>query len=85
MTPEQIEQIKITISQSIESNVNGKIRTLSSKIDDYIKSDNEWKTKVQPDINSITSMKTFGKVGFGFITVAGLIIGVIAGLRSIFK
>ncbi len=54
MTPEQFEKLQNTISKQIEisvkATVNGKIDNLNKKVDDYIKSDNEWKDRAQPTI-----------------------------------
>lgn len=51
MTPEQLQALQGTIAESIEKNVNGKIRMLDAKIDTYIREDNEYKTRITNETN----------------------------------
>ncbi len=63
MTSEQFDQLNKTIAESIEKNVNGKIRLLDQKIDNYIREDNEWKNDVKPYIESMRKIQGFSEVG----------------------
>jgi len=95
MTPEQLEQLKFSLKDTIKETVNGKIDRLhhmmeghmeddkrvafelNTKIDEYIKSDNEWKQKAKPVIelgenvtwSSMAMLKILGALG----TVGGII------------
>ena len=75
MTNEQFQQfqdrmetkIENGIAIGIEKHVNGKIRNLDKKIDDYIvadihwkEKDKEWKAKAQPTVTLGTNVLTFG-------------------------
>jgi len=81
MTKDQLETIKETIAHSIELNVNGKIRVLTEKMDNYIKSDEEWKKQAEPVIKMGENVQGFGKVSLyilGFVAaVTGAIISII--------
>jgi hypothetical protein len=87
MNPEQFEQlnksIQNSIATSIESNVNGKIRKLDAKIDEYIKSDDQWKADVKPYIESMRQFNGFTTIGAtilkGVLLIGGAV-GVMYGL-----
>ncbi|MCX6756346.1 MAG: hypothetical protein NTX85_03325 [Candidatus Nomurabacteria bacterium] len=85
MNPEQFEQLQITISKQIEITVNGKIDNLNKKVDDYIKSDNEWKDRAQPTIELGTNVRGFGKVFAYLIGTAAAVGGLFALFESLFK
>ena len=85
MTPEQLRELQQTIADSIEKNVNGKIRALDAKVDNYIKTDldhkerdreetNEWRKGADDKLAIVGSVQGFGKVTayiLGMITVVG--------------
>ena len=77
MTPEQFEKLQNLISKQVETavkvTVNGKIDDLNKKVDEYIKSDNEWKERAQPTIELGTNVRGFGKV---FVYLIGTIAAV---------
>ncbi len=89
MTPDQFDQLQHTISTQIEisvrATVNGKIDNLNKKVDDYIKSDNEWKDRAQPTIELGTNVRGFGKVLAYLIGTAAAVGGLIVLLESLFK
>lgn len=72
---------------------------LSIKFDNYVvldtnwkKEDKTWKTgveawqeKVQPDIDSVTNTKTWGKITIGIITIGGIILTMGIELLKIIK
>lgn len=73
MSPEQFQQLQNTVAESIEKNVNGKIRALDFKIDTYIREDNEykermkeeteeWRTSADDKLQLIGNIQGFGKV-----------------------
>jgi hypothetical protein len=49
MSPEQFQQLQNTVSESIEKNVNGKIRALDFKMETYIREDNEYKARMEEE------------------------------------
>ncbi len=59
MTEDQFEryieamksEINRSVAVGIELNVNGKIRNIDRKLDEYISDDNEWKKMAQPVVN----------------------------------
>jgi glutamate dehydrogenase/leucine dehydrogenase len=73
MSPEQLAELKLTVAESIEKNVNGKIRRLDEKIDMYIREDNEYKERMTRETGEwrkgaddklavVASVQGFGKV-----------------------
>lgn len=73
MSPEQFLQLKTIIDAQIETStekhVNGKIRALDKKIDDYIatdtawkKEDERWKENAQPTVDLGQDALGFGRV-----------------------
>lgn len=65
-------KIDASIAKGIELHVNGKIKGLDSKIDTYIKSDNEWKEKYSPYLEGIVGVSVGGKI------IVKLILGIAA-------
>ena len=63
MNDKQFAELKESIDQQLKSgievNVNGKIRSLSEKIDTYIKQDEEWKEGVTPSIEMMKHISNF--------------------------
>ena len=89
MTPEQFEKLQTLITEQIgvavKITVNGKIDNLNKKVDDYIKSDNEWKERAQPTIELGTNVRGFGKVFAYLIGTVAAVGGLIALLEGFFK
>lgn len=89
MTPEQFEKLQSLITEQIgvavKMTVNGKIDALNKKVDDYIKSDNEWKERAQPTIELGTNVRGFGKVFAYIIGTAAAVGGLIVLLEGLFK
>ena len=74
------ERLDNTLKIGIETHVNGKIRALTAKLEDYIakdvewkKEDMEWKESVNPTIDSMENVKNFGAVGTGILKAVILI------------
>jgi len=89
MTPEQFEKLQTLISKQVETavkaTVNGKIDDLNKKVDEYIKSDNEWKERAQPTIELGTNVRGFGKVFAYLIGTVAAIGGLIVTFERLFK
>lgn len=79
------------IAKGVELHVNGKIRAIDTKLENYIMSDNEykervakesseWREKVDSKLEVVTNLQGFGRVAMyimGFIGAVGVTIGVI--------
>lgn len=89
MTPEQFEKlqtvIKEQIAETVKVTVNGKIDALNKKVDDYIKSDNEWKDRAQPTIELGTNVRGFGKVFAYIIGTLAAVGGLVALIEGFIK
>ena len=46
MSPEELEHLTAHIEKIIKLTVNGKIDRLTDRVENYIKTDDEWKEKV---------------------------------------
>ncbi len=89
MTPEQFEKLQNLISKQVETavkaTVNGKIDDLNRKVDEYIKSDNEWKERAQPTIELGANVRGFGKVLAYLIGTVAAIGGLIFTFERLFR
>jgi len=93
MDSNQFRELQNTIAESIEKNVNGKIRNLTQKVDDYIKTDlehketeraetNEWRKGADEKLQFVVDLQGFGKVTkyvMGFIISIGGTIAILVG------
>lgn len=79
------QDIKDQVAESIEKNVNGKIRNMDKKIDDYIKADEEWKTSVTPPINIMRNAVVFTNTLLWIFKVIGLVGGASGAVYGIIK
>lgn len=85
MTPEQFEELKISLNDQVKITVNGKIDRLSIKLENYITSDNEWKEKAQPSIDLGNNTRTIGRFFAGMFGTIGVISGAIFGVWELIK
>jgi len=65
------------IEESINRNVNGKIKRLDEKIDAYIISDNEWKDRYSPYLEGLANITGSGKIILWMAIFASTVIGAI--------
>ena len=85
MTIEEFEQLKNALVETVKITVNGKIDRMNSKLDTYIKEDNEWKERAEPVIKMGNNAKGASIV---VLWLAGVIIAIGGAwqiLRDIFK
>lgn len=81
-----LKEIDRAVERATEKYVNGKIRNLDKKIDEYIEKDLEWKETVKPVIDAYT---TVGKVSIfiqwlsKLIIAVGVVIGTFLGLNKL--
>ena len=80
-----IHKIEPAIEKAVEKHVNGKIRALDYKIDEYIKHDLEWKAEITPQIESVKEFKGWGKVTLGLLGFLSAIGGCILLVINLFK
>lgn len=80
-----IHKMETHIEQSIDKNVNGKIKTLDAKIDAYILSDNEWKDKYSPMLEAFTSLSTSGKLILKLVVGIGSFLLALTAIKEYFK
>lgn len=80
------------IAQAVELHVNGRVRAIDTKLENYIISDKEhnenearqsaeWRKKVDEKLEVVTNLQGFGRVAMyimGFIGAVGVTIGVIS-------
>ncbi len=85
MTPEQLESIKRTIAESIEKNVNGKVKLLTQKFDDYVISDMAWKDKADPVIQMGENLQGGGRVLIWFAGFVSAVGGAYLIIKNILK
>lgn len=88
MSPEQFEQIKTLVSDTIKFTVNGKIDKMNTKIDEYIADDNAWKADVMPNIKVMRTMENFmsGLIYvLKFLGILGTATGIIYALINYLK
>lgn len=77
------EKLLKAVRDEIERSVNGGIRAIDKKLDDYIKEDTEWKDKTQPAIDNMTNLSTAWKMVLGFLVSLGAIAGSILGVKKL--
>ena len=85
MTPEQIEHLEKTIAESIEKNVNGKIKLIDQKLDAYILSDNAWKLDADPYIKGLANVSGTAKIVIWLAVAVSTIGGAIIMIKKIFQ
>lgn len=96
MNPKQFTELQNTIIQSIDKNidtsvekyVNGKIRRLDEKIDDYIKSDIEhrneykretleWRERIEKKVEPLDNLTGFSKTSLYLLGFLGSVGGIV--------
>ena len=82
---EVLHRIEPAVEKSIEKYVNGKIRSLDKKIDDYIISDLKWKEVITPQIQMVQNLQGFGKVSMYVIGFLSAILGLVLLIINLWK
>lgn len=89
MTPEQFEQLQHSINtqlrDGIELHVNGKIRSLTAKFENYVEDDMKWKQDVTPYIESMKQLKGFSVVGTSVLKAILLIGSAVGAIYAFIK
>lgn len=73
-----IKALDESVAKAVELNVNGKIRKIDEKLDNYIKADLEWKKTADPYIKIASNISGTWKF---IIYIAGGILAII-GIRK---
>lgn len=77
MTPEELEHVLNIVRSTIKDTVNGKIDRMDLKLENYIKSDNEWKTKADPILEMGRDLSSFGKIVVVILGIAATVFGIV--------
>lgn len=68
------------IEVSVKRHVNGNIAVIKKSLDDYIESDNKWKAKYEPYIESLANLSASAKlliwIAGGITTISAAIIAI---------
>lgn len=81
LVDEIMHKMEKGIEESINRNVNGKIRNLDGKIDEYIKSDIAWKERYSPYLEGLQSISISGKILLWMSVFISAVIGAIKLLK----
>ena len=80
------------IEKAIDKHVNGKIKALDTKLDNYIiadmqwkKEDEQWKEDVKPQIQLVKDTQGFGKVSLYFLGFVSALGGCIILIYNLLK
>lgn len=85
MNEEQLKQIQETIAVSINTNVNGKINSLTRKFDEYVTSDLLWKKEYEPYLKGLANLSGGTKIVIWAMMAVGTIFGALLSIRSYFS
>lgn len=85
MTPDQIEQIKKAVGESIQVHVNGKIDKMNTKLDDYIITDNAWKKEADPYIKGLANVSGAAKLVVWLAISVSSVVGAILAIKNLLK
>ena len=83
-----MHKMETKIEESINKNVNGKIKGLSERFDDYVITDNQWKDSVSPSIDIMKKIQNSSSViryVVQTVILLGVLVGTIIGLIKLFK
>ena len=62
LVDEIMHKMEHGIEKAIDKNVNGKIKRLDEKIDNYILQDNAWKSEFEPYMKGVANLTGSGKI-----------------------
>jgi phage-related protein len=85
MTPKQFNDIQETIKATIKETVNGKIDRMNTKLDEYIKDDNEWKQGVTPSIETMKKTQNFAEGLLFILKFVGILGGAVGVIWAAIK
>ncbi len=74
-----------TLKEGIETHVNGKIRSLTTKFEVYVEDDMQWKKDVTPYIVTVQDVKSFSRVGTSVLKLILLIGSVTTAIYAAIK
>lgn len=85
LVDEMFKRIDARIGEAVEKHVNGKIRGLTLKLDNYIASDDSWKEEVKPSIDVMKSIQVTTSVSIWVLKAIIVIGGAFGIIYSFFK
>lgn len=74
-----------SIDKAVAKYTNGKLDKMNEKIDEYIRSDNEWKVKYSPYLEGIVGVSVGGKIVMRFIIGVAAVGAAILAIYRWFK
>lgn len=83
LTKQDMLTIQGIVAQSVRETVNGKIDSISRKLDAYILEDNAWKADAQPAIDNMKTIRVSVRVIFSVLAVVGSVTAFFANLGPI--
>lgn len=78
------EELMQAINKQIEKSVNGGVREINKKLDDYILLDTQWKKDSQPALDNMKNLTGLGKTAFSLSLGVTAIIGAIFAVKKLF-
>lgn len=84
MDEHQLQQIRDTIAESIETAVNGKIRVLTGEFRQYVKDDTERWARYTPYLEGLANISGGTKILIYIIMAIGAVAGAILSVKSFF-
>lgn len=85
MEKQHIEEIKKTIQESIDKNVNGKINVLTEEFRDYVKEDMAWKEEYEPYLKGLANLSGGAKLVIWFAVGISSLVGAFLAVKSLWK
>lgn len=80
-----LQKIRVAVSESVETTVNGKIRTLTEEFREYVKEDQEWRKKYEPYLEGLANLSGGAKIVVWIVMGIGAVAGAILSIKSFFK
>ena len=99
MTPEQIEQLKSSIRDTIQEKVNGKIDKIheilekqnevvdefKTKVENHIENDTKWKEDADPYIKGLANLTGSSKIIVYVAIAISTVLGAIVAIRKLLE
>lgn len=83
MSPKQLkrfkEEMQNHVADTIRSTVNGKIEKIDARLENYIASDEAWKTRAEPVVRAFENTSWLMKLMVGLLKVGSLFGAAYAG------
>lgn len=84
MDEHQLQQIRDTIAESIETTVNGKIRVLTGEFRQYVKDDTERWDRYKPYLEGLANLSGGSKIIIWIVVAIGSVAAAILAVKGFF-